>query len=523
MPLRRPSEARKVQARNPARTLSASESASPAPASSPPDAAATSASPNAPPIHWSAFSRPDVTPACSSGVPPSAAADAETNEQGMATPRTSNPGTSVVVIGPSAGSPDRRQRPIAMSVDPATSMGRGPRRVTSLPTRLAQPIAGARRRSSAAPVCSDDNPRAPCRYTASRRSIPSITAPCRTPTVPARTRPRSRSTHRGSRGSSARRSHETNHASAIDPTARATRLVRDPQPATGPFDRTKTSAPIPVVTSSAPPTSTRPVRDAVALGITVRIAASATRPNGTLIRKTDRQPARSVKTPPTTSPATAPREPIDPQVAMARFRSRPAGNAAMRIANAAGETTAAPTPWATRAATSTAPDGASPHASDAAVNTARPTVNVRRRPTTSLSRPPTSSAPPNVTAYAVTTQWRLVGDRRRSCWRVGRATFTIVTSRTTRNCAVPTSASNEREARARRSLPRLESVACRRTAISVPVVARSSPEGRCTAAGLEIHGLPPPIACGSPPKQTARRLRLDKRPVNRREAPGGAG
>ena len=228
--------------------------------------------------------------------------------------------------------------------------------------------------------------------------MPSITAPCMTPTAPATRRPRSASMRRGSRGSDARRSRRTNHARETEPTARATRVVPDPQPATGPFDSTKTRAPIPVVTSTAPPTSTRPVREAGALGMTVRIAASATTPNGTLSRNTDRHPVSSVSTPPTARPATAPREPIDPQAAMARFRSRPAGNAATRIANAAGDTMAAPTPWPTRAATSAAPEGARPHASDAAVNTARPMVKARRRPTTSLSRPPISSAPPKVTA-----------------------------------------------------------------------------------------------------------------------------
>ncbi len=57
-----------------------------------------------------------------------------------------------------------------------------------------------------------------------------------------------------------------------------------------------------------------------------------------------------------------------------------------------GAISAAPTPCATRAATSTAGSGASAHAAEVTTNTAMPTANTRRRPNWSPSRPPVTSS-----------------------------------------------------------------------------------------------------------------------------------
>ena len=56
-----------------------------------------------------------------------------------------------------------------------------------------------------------------------------------------------------------------------------------------------------------------------------------------------------------------------------------------------GAISAAPTPWTTRAATSTAGSGASAHAAEVATKIAIPRANTRRRPNWSPRRPPVTS------------------------------------------------------------------------------------------------------------------------------------
>jgi hypothetical protein len=60
------------------------------------------------------------------------------------------------------------------------------------------------------------------------------------------------------------------------------------------------------------------------------------------------------------------------------------------------------------------------------------------RPNRSARRPPSSRKPPNTSVYAVTTHWRFSGLRPKELWIEGSATFTIVVSRITMNCASAT-------------------------------------------------------------------------------------
>jgi len=62
-----------------------------------------------------------------------------------------------------------------------------------------------------------------------------------------------------------------------------------------------------------------------------------------------------------------------------------------RIDKMLGAISAAPTPWTTRAATSTDASGAAAHATEVMTKTAIPMVNIRRRPNMSPSRPPVTS------------------------------------------------------------------------------------------------------------------------------------
>jgi hypothetical protein len=84
-----------------------------------------------------------------------------------------------------------------------------------------------------------------------------------------------------------------------------------------------------------------------------------------------------------------PSAPAAAQIPIALPRSA-SPNVADTIASVAGVISAAPTPWTTRAPTSSASPPASPPATDAPVKTASPARNARLRPKTSPIRPPVS-------------------------------------------------------------------------------------------------------------------------------------
>ena len=79
------------------------------------------------------------------------------------------------------------------------------------------------------------------------------------------------------------------------------------------------------------------------------MSASARTPTGTLIQKIHSHERASVRTPPSRTPAAAPKPPTAPQAPRAMFRSRPSWNVVVRIASAAGEMVAAPRPCSARA------------------------------------------------------------------------------------------------------------------------------------------------------------------------------
>ena len=114
---------------------------------------------------------------------------------------------------------------------------------------------------------------------------------------------------------------------------------------------------------------------------------------GTLSRKTHRQLTVEASTPPTTGPSAVPTPPIPINAPVTRGRTS-SGVAFVTSANAVGSTTAAPTPWTIRAATSTGTDETRPQTSEVSPNTAIPASSTARRPTTSPSRPPGMSSEP---------------------------------------------------------------------------------------------------------------------------------
>jgi len=72
----------------------------------------------------------------------------------------------------------------------------------------------------------------------------------------------------------------------------------------------------------------------------------------------------------------------------------PSANVVLMIESAAGEMSAAPSPWNAREAISIPELTASPSMSDADVKMTRPTRNRRFRPIRSPARPPSSRNPP---------------------------------------------------------------------------------------------------------------------------------
>jgi hypothetical protein len=159
----------------------------------------------------------------------------------------------------------------------------------------------------------------------------------------------------------------------------------------------------------------------------------AVTPTGTFTKKIHSQPRASVRMPPRSTPAAAPKPPTAPQTPRAMLRSRPSEKVVDRIESAAGVITAAPRPWSERAVISDASDHARPAKSDASVKTTRPARKSFRRPSRSAARPPSSKKPPNTSAYALITHCRFSSENPRSTLMDGSATFTIAMSRTTMN------------------------------------------------------------------------------------------
>src|SRR5437773_7312689 len=158
-------------------------------------------------------------------------------------------------------------------------------------------------------------------------------------------------------------------------------------------------------------------------------------PTGTLTKKIHGHENVCVSRPPRTRPTAEPPTAMAAHTPSAFARSAPSANVVVMIERAAGEMSAAPSPWSARQPISIPELTASPFKSDAVVKIARPTRNSRLRPTRSPARPPSRRKPPKTRVYAFTIHCRLASLSPRSFWIDGSATFTIVASRMTMNCA----------------------------------------------------------------------------------------
>ena len=114
-------------------------------------------------------------------------------------------------------------------------------------------------------------------------------------------------------------------------------------------------------------------------------------------------------------------------------RPRSAGsNSSKIIAIATGIRRPPPTPWRTRATTSSGRVGAIAHSIDANVNSTSAVMNARRRPKRSPTQPLVNWVTPTAMRYAVTTH-STPCNVPKSRWSEASARFTIVVSSTTMN------------------------------------------------------------------------------------------
>src|SRR5207247_4360660 len=142
-------------------------------------------------------------------------------------------------------------------------------------------------------------------------------------------------------GSACRRSHQPKAASSATDAAMTPIVRPEPQPYVPLWVIAYTSATSPPVTSTAP-------RASYDFTVVSRLSSrrrgarkKAATPTGTLTKKIHDQLSVSVSTPPSRTPAAAPKPPTAPQTPSAMLRSRPSVNVVEKIEDAAGEITAA--------------------------------------------------------------------------------------------------------------------------------------------------------------------------------------
>ena len=213
------------------------------------------------------------------------------------------------------------------------------------------------------------------------------------------TRCRLVSSRGGRSGSGAWASRAANAASISTPPIPAPRIPGEPQPRSGALTSANTISVIPSVAVSAPGRSKRRSRSRSSSGaITQKALTSASPASGTFTKNTDSQPSHCVSAPPSRTPSTNPAAPAPAQTASARLRSSPSGKVVLTSDSVAGKTSAPPSPWTARAASSTAGSPASPPASEEAPYRPSPAMSIRRRPRRSAARPPSRRNPPKATA-----------------------------------------------------------------------------------------------------------------------------
>ncbi len=194
---------------------------------------------------------------------------------------------------------------------------------------------------------------------------------------------RERKNRIGSIGSGARSCQATKAATMTAPPASVATTSTLPHPAMFPRTRPQTRPRAPAVTKARPGRS-RPLSGPKLSGIRASASGASASPIGTLSQKIHSQAIPSVIAPPISGPLATAR-PVRAKKMPSAEPRRCGGNAVPTSASASVVISAAPTPWAARAAISHPTDGATAHAADASANSATPPANIRRRPNRSPS------------------------------------------------------------------------------------------------------------------------------------------
>ena len=234
-------------------------------------------------------------------------------------------------------------------------------------------------------------------YSVSRKNCENTAAPI---SSPARLEPdsvRERNIRIGSSGACERSSMATKATISAAEAASSAIVSVVPQPCWTARVIAYTSSISPPVIEMAPGTSKcRWVTPATLSRTSRGVSASTSAPTGTLMKKIQDQSSELVSAPPSSTPAAPPLPETAPQIPSAKLRSLPSGKVVVRIDSAAGESSAAPSPWRARKAISEPSDQASPSSSELTLKSVSPAMNRRRRPSRSAMRPPSSRTPPNM-------------------------------------------------------------------------------------------------------------------------------
>ncbi len=229
-------------------------------------------------------------------------------------------------------------------------------------------------------------------------------------------------------------------ASSAAAAAKPTTVVTLSQPHCGASMIVNTSVPMAAIDSTRPSPSSAGASASFDSGTSRHAATKTTTTTGTFTNRTEPHQACSSSQPPMIGPAATATPLTALQIPIALARSPGSVKVLVRIASVAGKISAAPTPISARPAMSISALPASPANADVAPNTTRPTMSARLRPYRSPSPPAASSRPVNTRRYASTIHWSWLVDASRAVERVGRATLTMVPSRTVTNTASETTA-----------------------------------------------------------------------------------
>ena len=171
------------------------------------------------------------------------------------------------------------------------------------------------------------------------------------------------------------------------PSASTTSVRADDHPQSSPCTSASTISPRPRVNAITPGTSRwRPAFSSRVSRVARAVHRKPRASGGTPIQNTQRHDNWSTSTPPTSGPIASATAETPAQIPRARGRSS-SEKAELTSASESVSIPAAPTPWMTRATTSTSIDGASAATTRPPEKIASATRKTRLRPTMSPSRP----------------------------------------------------------------------------------------------------------------------------------------